>query len=157
MPSTPSDERGVSLIELSVVLLIIAILVGVAIPLLSGSPERGNDRRAQSDLRNTLATAQTIATDSDGLFITTDDTELTAADLDDEDGSIEHVGTMPSTAGPVYVNVQGDGDRITLVRQSDSGTWFCISSTRSGQVSFDRHPDDGAAIDTNADCDGDGW
>jgi len=151
------DERGVSLVELSVVLLIIAILVGVAIPLLSGGPERGNDKRAQSDLRNTLVAAQTIASDHDGLFVTAEDVELTPADLDAEDANIAHTAALPSTAGPVYVNVQGNGDRLTLVRQSDSGGFLCISSTRSGRVSFDRHPDDGSAINTDAECDGDEW
>jgi prepilin-type N-terminal cleavage/methylation domain-containing protein len=157
VPRNVRNERGVSLIELAVVLLIIAILVGAAIPLLSGGPERGNERRAQSDLRNSLVAAQTIAGDHDGLFVTDEDTEITPADLDAEDASIEHVATMPSTAGPVYVNVQGGGDRITLVRLSGSGGFLCISATRAGQVRFDSHPDDGTAIDTHADCDGEEW
>jgi len=152
-----SDERGFSLVELSVVLIIITILVGVSIPLLTGSPERGRDKRAQSDLRNSLVAAQTIASDHDGLFVTDDDVEITAADLDRENANIEYTATLSTTPGPVYVNAQDDGERVTLVRLSDSGTWFCISSTRQGRVRFDTHPDDGAAIDTAVDCDGEEW
>jgi type IV pilus assembly protein PilA len=46
------DDRGFTLIELMVVVLIIAILLAIAIPTYLGARERANDRAVQSNLRN---------------------------------------------------------------------------------------------------------
>ena len=53
------DERGFTLIELMVVVLIIAILIAIAIPTFLGARERSQNRAAQSSLRNGLTAAKT--------------------------------------------------------------------------------------------------
>ena len=58
------DEAGFTLIELMVVVLIIAILIAIAIPTFLGAQDRARDRGAQSDLRNGITAAKTLATDS---------------------------------------------------------------------------------------------
>src|SRR5207244_13301162 len=58
------DERGFTLIELMVVVLIIAILIAIAIPTFLGARQRAQDRAAQSDLRNGLTAEKTVYTDS---------------------------------------------------------------------------------------------
>src|SRR3954449_7084290 len=63
-----NDEDGFTLIELMVVVLIIAILIAIAIPTFLGVQNRAKDRAAQSDLRNAITAAKTLATDSAGLF-----------------------------------------------------------------------------------------
>ena len=71
MPSTlrtrlgQDDERGFTLIELMVVVLIIAILIAIAIPTFLGARERSQNRAAQSSLRNGLTAAKTKFTDDD--------------------------------------------------------------------------------------------
>ncbi|MEA3018822.1 MAG: type pilus assembly protein PilA, partial [Actinomycetota bacterium] len=62
------NDEGFTLIELMVVVLIIAILIAIAIPTFLGAQNRARDRGAQSDLRNGLTAAKTLATDSAGLF-----------------------------------------------------------------------------------------
>ena len=57
------DERGFTLIELMVVVLIIAILIAIAIPTFLGARERSQNRAAQSSLRNGLTAAKTKFTD----------------------------------------------------------------------------------------------
>src|SRR2546425_11049495 len=59
------DERGFTLIELMVVVLIIAILIAIAIPTFLGARKRAQDRGAQSNLRNGLTASKTFYTDND--------------------------------------------------------------------------------------------
>src|SRR3954464_11645655 len=80
------EEDGFTLIELMVVVLIIAILIAIAIPTFLGAQDRARDRGAQSNLRNAITAAKTLATDQAGLFMKADgsaalaDTDLKAAE-----------------------------------------------------------------------------
>src|SRR3982751_5311673 len=58
------DERGFTLIELMVVVLIIAILIAIAIPTFLGARTRAQDRQAQSNLRNAVAAEKVTYTDN---------------------------------------------------------------------------------------------
>src|SRR2546427_6585385 len=66
------DEKGFTLIELMVVVLIIAILIAIAVPTFLGARQRAQDRAAQSNLRNGYTAAKTVYTD------TQDYTQVTA-------------------------------------------------------------------------------
>lgn len=57
------EDKGFTLIELMVVVLIIAILIAIAIPTFLGARRRAQDRAAQSSLRNTVTAAKAIFTD----------------------------------------------------------------------------------------------
>src|SRR5687768_10209154 len=59
------DDKGFTLIELMVVVLIIAILIAIAIPTFLGLRKRAQDRAAQSNLRNALTAAKAFYTDED--------------------------------------------------------------------------------------------
>ena len=59
------EDKGFTLIELMVVVLIIAILIAIAIPTFLGARGRAQDRAAQSSLRNTVTAAKAIYTDDE--------------------------------------------------------------------------------------------
>jgi len=66
------NQGGFTLIELMVVVMIIAILVGIAIPAFLGARKRAQDTASKSNLRNALSTAQTIFTDNQAYLATAD-------------------------------------------------------------------------------------
>src|SRR6059036_3189961 len=57
------EDRGFTLIELMVVVLIIAILIAIAIPTFLGARKRAQDRHAQVNLRNALTAERTYYVD----------------------------------------------------------------------------------------------
>ena len=154
------DEQGFTLIELMVVVLIIAILIAIAIPTFLGAQNRARDRGAQSDLRNGLTAAKTLATDSAGLFQVSG-VNIVAADMTATEPSLSfvamasadatHVGVLTENASATDV-----GTYLTLVKKSASGTYFGISATRDGVVSYCRNATL-TNIDTHAECTATSW
>jgi len=57
------EDKGFTLIELMVVVLIIAILIAIAIPTFLGARKRAQDKQAQSNLRNALTAEKTFYVD----------------------------------------------------------------------------------------------
>ena len=64
-------EKGFTLIELMVVVLIIAILIAIAIPTFLGARTRSQDRAAESELRNASTAEKVIYTDNQTFDATT--------------------------------------------------------------------------------------
>ena len=141
-------DDGFTLIELMVVVLIIAILLAIAIPTFLGAQDRARDRAAQSDLRNALTTAKTIATDHQGYFLNVAKTKLTAADMPEGEPALHFDDTTTSSSNPrtVFINDADDGSVITFVQRSASGTYFGVSVPYDGKVTYCR----GTAL---TDCD----
>ena len=140
------DEQGFTLIELMVVVLIIAILIAIAIPTFLGAQNRARDRGAQSNLRNALTAAKTVATDNSGQFDQVDIAALTAAE-----GSLSFVASVPATINKEIVVDGGKvaatatPDWILFYDKSASGTWFGIATNSKGQVGYCK----GAVTDVN--------
>ncbi len=114
------DERGFTLIELMVVVLIIAILIAIAIPTFLGARSRAQDRAAQSDLRNALLAAEVHYTDGETYDIAN---ATTLSDIEPELSFV--VGNPVADTTDVYVTYD-DAANIVFVRESASGTAFCI-------------------------------
>ena len=94
------QENGFTLIELLLVILIIAILAGIAIPVFLAQRERGWNSQVESALRNAATAQESFSTDNNGNYATTI-TELTdeglrfaAAEVDFVDSDITTVGSV---------------------------------------------------------------
>jgi type IV pilus assembly protein PilA len=138
------DDRGFTLIELMVVVLIIAILIAIAIPTFLGLRRRAQDRAAQSDLRNGLTAAKAIYTDDEAY------TTATPANLDAVEPSLTFTAAASAAPAPweVSVAVGGVNDQeFGAARMSASGTCFYIHDVASD-------PGSGTFYGTGAACTG---
>lgn len=133
------EEEGFTLIELMVVILIIAILMAIAIPTFLGAQKRAQDRGAQSNLRNALTAAKTIATDNSGTFMN-GGAAITAADMLAAEASLDFtaVAADVETVGKIVVVTEAAGANIVFYNKSASGTYFCIAATSTGTVTYDK-------------------
>ena len=123
-----NSEGGFTLIELMVVVWIVAILVGIAIPAFLAARRRAQDTASKSDLRYVLGTAQTIFTDNQAYLATA----AMVTSLGTEEPSLTFQNdTTPSTAAKQMSlatsasTAGGTLDTITLASKSGSGTcWY---------------------------------
>ena len=131
--SDEDRQGGFTLIELMVVVMIIAILVGIAIPAFLGARKRAQDTASKSNLRNALGTAQTLFTDTQS-FLASNGVEETA--LGAEEPALKFLpleATASTAAKEISVKTLNSGivgstglDEIVLASKSASGKCFYL-------------------------------
>lgn len=123
--SDEGDDGGFTLIELMVVVLVIAILLTIAIPTFLGARQRGQDRAAQSNLRNVLTAAKVLFVD------TGDYSTATVGNLEDIEPGLGYVDSTVVSASETSISVESSGTStarpvFSAAILSDSGTCWLI-------------------------------
>lgn len=154
------DDKGFTLIELMVVVLIIAILLAIAIPTFLRVRRNAQDRAAQSSLQTALKAEKAFYTEGNEAF--TED----GAVLEPIEGSIDYDGAVGDTcalgAGPKCVQVSlvgGNDQQVLLVAQSASGTYWALRdvATDANQANVGTFYGSGAAVPAPAAVAADEW
>ena len=139
-PTERREDKGFTLIELMVVVLIIAILLAIAIPTFLGAQNKAKDRSAQSSARNALTNAKVIYADS-GVYFHATDLPLSATDgtsmiekLNIAEPSLKFQAL--ESAGPKEVSVLTSTATAWYgAVLSDTGTCFYIADSVAATVS----------------------
>lgn len=123
------DQRGFTLVELMVVVLVIGVLMAIAIPTFMGVRSRSQDTSAKSSLRNSMTAAGVIYTDSS----TYDDANAKA--LAATEPSLKYVNAPKASgdAKTVSVRAKGDWGGATM---SESGNCFFVLIKKTGQTTY---------------------
>ncbi len=131
-PSAPGgparSQIGTSFIEVTTVVLVLAVLIAIGIPAFLGSKARASDRDAQTSLRIALSNAKAVYADTDSYA------EVTVAALHAAETGIGF--TTAVSTGPKLVSVDASTAGVILAAKSPSGTCYVVGDTgsRSGTV-----------------------
>lgn len=114
--------------ELCVVLVVIAVILGIAVVTLLGSRSRAADRAAQARARQALMTQKVHFTNNAGFG--------DAAALESLEPSLEFnelpTGSAPQVMGEVYV--RNDDSETVLASRSSSGMCFWVKQTEGATL-----------------------
>ncbi len=141
-------ERGFTMIELTVVVLIVAILIAIAIPTFLGVRSRAQNRAAQSNIRNEIAAAKAIFADTNSYGA---DTAALVTALTLAEPSLTHQAVGTTSANPKQMEIRlVDSTTLCAQTRSDSGNFYGLRSMEvagGGQffLSNDAHVDMTAA------------
>jgi|SRR5579864_4013744 len=128
-------EDGFSLIELMTVVLVIAVLLAIAIPVLQGAKNRASDRAAQGNIHHALVAEHIVFTDNE--TFSTSNAILQAAEP-----RLTYVSGVPTKNSlEVYVGANATGDTVVVGVQSLSGKCFWVREPAASPMRWNTSTD----------------
>ena len=121
-------ERGFTLIELMIVVLIIAILVAIAVPTFLGQRTRAQDRAAQAHIRTGLLVQKTYYSQEQ---VFTDDLDI----LKGQEPSLFKRNDVDDANDLVFAKLF-DTQVVCLSAPSKSGHWFAIHEAAPNRTEY---------------------
>lgn len=116
-------ERGFTLLEIMMVIFIIAILIGVIIPVFIAYRARGYDSKAKSDLRSATNAAQVYYIDHNATYA-----NMNAAALNPIVSGFDFMDGAVQSDNDIYISNVSDAT-FTLSCRSRSGTIYTVSGS----------------------------
>jgi type IV pilus assembly protein PilA len=143
------DQRGFTLIELMIVILIIGIMIAIALPTYLGARQRAADRAMQTDMRTGLAAALAYYSESG------DWTGFTPVQAASEEPRLPWVGAGAPARGEVSIQV-AVGQELLLVGLSSSHRYFCLAQVAGSPQTAKGQGATFASVDEITECTN-GW
>ena len=113
-----ADEHGLTLVEMTIVVLMLGILLLIGIPAFLNAKSNAKDRSAQTSVRHAFSNAKGIYADKDSY------SGVTPAAMSAAETGITFK-TGPST-GPTVVSIHADDDGVVLAAKSDTGICYAL-------------------------------
>lgn len=130
-------QGGFTLIELMVVVMIIAILIGIAIPAFLGARGRAQDTAARSNVRNALSSATAVFSENQEYFDTGD--AATAGTMVNALVNEEPSLTFVPEGDPGSTAEKTISVRVASTNGTTNDTIFLAVLSKSGNCFFIRH------------------
>jgi len=118
-----TSERGFSLIELLVVMLILGILAAIAIPALLNQKNKANDSQAKTTARTMQTAMEACGTDNRGNYSNCNLTALRAVE-----------SAIPQTGNTISSTSTADTWSVSATSDNGNGRTFTISRADTGAV-----------------------
>ncbi|MGI9610051.1 MAG: prepilin-type N-terminal cleavage/methylation domain-containing protein [Acidimicrobiia bacterium] len=130
-----TNDRGFTLVELMIVVLIIAILIAIAIPTFLGQKSSAEDSAAKSDLRNALTTEKAYFAGAEAF---TADLDL-LSDLEPSLFNVTGASPAVNTFDPIVVTIDATAQAVCLVAVTPRGEYLAIWEEAGSGTQFGRH------------------
>lgn len=111
-------EKGFTLVEVTLVVLIIGLLIAISIPSFLGAKNRANDRSAQVSLRHALTNAKALYADDDS-FVNATPTRLSAVET-------SLAFTSGVSTGPKVVSIHNSTTTFVAAARSRTGLCYVL-------------------------------